>query len=624
MKHLLTAIIFTFLVCAQAHSQEKPQYAASLIPDSLKQNANSVIREQTETLVIKKPGKGRQEIKRVITVLNEKGEEGMLFVEFPDKFRKIDDIDINLYDANGKYIRQYKRKDLEKVAGDDGFSLVTDNKILYGYIRTDKYPVTIEYNYAIVYEGFLEYDDFYPQTVDQSIQQSVYSITTDKSNNIRYKNYRCDLKPAIREEGNSITYTWSVKNVQPYQKERGSARRDVPRVLIAPTLFEMDDYDGDMSSWDSYGKWQITLINQTNKLPADRVAYYQNLVKDAKSEREKVQILYKHLQENYRYVSIQLGIGGWKPFTADFVEKKKYGDCKALSNFMYAMLNAVNIRSHYAVINAGSDEMPVDKDFPQTAFNHVILCVPLASDTVWLECTDRTQPFGELGNFTENRNALLITEKGGVMVATPRSKPEQNLYQSYSFIDFAEDGSGKASVDIQTRGEFTSKFRNYVLNADDQRKKSFLINTIGFKQPDAMELTQKINNTDISTLHLSMQIEKVPDFSAGPKHFLNSRIYKFWDKALPKSEKRQNDYYLEFPFVQSDSTVYQLPEGYKPENIPKAATINSEMGSFQSNYYFDEAKRQLITTCSIRINKHVIPAARYQETLVFFSDVIKF
>ena len=138
-----------------------------------------------------------------------------------------------------------------------------------------------------------------------------------------------------------------------------------------------------------------------------------------------------------------------------------------------------------------------------------------------------------------------------------------------------------------------------------------------------MELTQKTTNTDISALHLNMQIEKMPDFSAGSKHFLNARVYKFWDKALPKSEKRQNDYYLEFPFVKTDSTVYQLPEGFIPENLPKAATINSAMGSFSSNYHFDEAKRQLITTCSIRINKHVIPAAKYQETLVFFSDVIK-
>ncbi|MGO8056517.1 hypothetical protein, partial [Rhizobium leguminosarum] len=77
--------------------------------------------------------------------------------------------------------------------------------------------------------------------------------------------------------------------------------------------------------WENFGRWQKTLISQTNKLPESNAGFYRNLVKDAKSEKEKVQILYKHLQENYRYVGIQLGIGGWKPFPADFTEKKKYG-----------------------------------------------------------------------------------------------------------------------------------------------------------------------------------------------------------------------------------------------------------------------------------------------------------
>jgi len=622
MKSILFTLISFLFTCIHLQAQEKPQYAALLIPDSLKKNAHSVIREYTKSLVIKKPGKGRQEVKKVITVLNEKGEDGLVFGASFDQFRKIEDIEINVYDEFGRFIRRYKRKDLEKTSGDDGFSLVVGYKIIYGYIRAEKFPITVEYNYAITYEGFLGYDDFHPQTANQSIQQSVYTITTEKTNNVRYKNYRCQVKPKVKEEGNLIIHTWSVANVQPYIKESGSASGDIPHVQIAPTFFEMDNYYGDMSSWDGYAKWQISLNNQTNKLPDEKVAYYRELVKNAGSEREKVQILYKHLQENYRYVSIQLGIGGWKPFTADFVEKKKYGDCKALSNFMYAMLSAVNIRSHYAIINAGSDEMPVDKDFPQHSFNHVILCVPQPKDTIWLECTERNQPFGVLGSFTENRNAFLVTESGGVMVPTPRSKAEQNLLSFYSFIELAEDGSGKASIDIKHKGEFTRRFKNNVTDMDEEHKKSYLINTMGFKQPDVLQVTQKGTNADHSFLHLDMQFEKLPDFTAGSKHFMNARIYKFWNKALPKNENRQTDYYLDFPLIQSDTTIYQLPEGFAPENLPKAASLKFNGGQFKSDYIFDNAKRQITTSCSIQLNSHVIPVKDFHEAAKFFSDIL--
>ena len=621
MKQFSISLLFLF-VSHGLYAQERPQYAVSLIPDSLKKNVNSVIRERSDILIIRGPGKAKQAVKKVVTVLNDKAESELVFYDYYDEFRKIDDIEINVYDENGKYLKRSRKRDLHTESVGDGFSLVTDTKVIYASLRTEKYPITIEINYDINFEGILEFPDFYPQTTEQSILHKILSISTDSSNKVRYKNYRCSTIPSIFNDGKTITYNWEVVNVQPFEKEPGSADKDIPHVLIAPTLFEMDNNLGNMSTWDNFGRWQINLNSQTNKLKGDKVAFYQNLVKDAKTDREKVQILYKHLQENFRYVSIQLGIGGWKPFAAEFVEKKKYGDCKALSNFMYAMLDAVHIKSHYAIINAEYNSMPIDKDFPHNGFNHVILCVPQPKDTIWLECTSRSQPFGVLGNFTENKNAFLITENGGVIVPTPRSEADDNTTHSNSFVTLAEDGSGKLAVDINHKGEFTDMF-NQILDADEAERKSYLINRAGFKQPDVLQISKKNINGSGYTLHYDMEYEKIPDFIAGSKYFLNSRMYKFWNRALPKSEKRQNDYYMEFPLIKTDSTIYQLPDGFVIENLPKPSSIKYSLGSYQSTYFFDTAKHQLITTCKIKIDKNIIPAAQYQEALLFFSDIIK-
>src|SRR5471030_2459540 len=93
------------------------------------------------------------------------------------------------------------------------------------------------------------------------------------------------------------------------------------------------------------------------------------------TDKEKVKFLYEYMQHNVRYVSIQLGIGGLKPFSATFVDQKKYGDCKALSNYMCALLKAVNIPAYYAKVRAGTNEEPCDNSFPFDLSNHIIVCI---------------------------------------------------------------------------------------------------------------------------------------------------------------------------------------------------------------------------------------------------------
>ena len=292
-KPLYLLLILGFL-WEMAIGQDKPQYAVSLIPDTLKKNVNSILREEIENLTISSPGKGTMEIKRVITVLNEKDEEHLTFYDYFDKFRKIDDVEINIYDANGRFKKSSRKRDLHQQSTWDGFSLVTDGKILYAQLRTDVFPITIEINYEVNFDGMLEYDDFTPQYSNMSIQHKAYSITVDSNNKVRFKNYKCAIQPTIRKKDSKWTYFWEVSNIYPLHNEPGSSPDDYPHVMISPTYFVMDDYQGNMTSWKSFGAWQTSLIKETNQLPVANQSFYKDLVKGATSEREKVSILYKY------------------------------------------------------------------------------------------------------------------------------------------------------------------------------------------------------------------------------------------------------------------------------------------------------------------------------------------
>jgi transglutaminase-like putative cysteine protease len=165
-------------------------------------------------------------------------------------------------------------------------------------------------------------------------------------------------------------------------------------IYLASSEFEMAGYKGNMNTWENLGKFMQDLRGGRDQLPADIKQKVHELTDKEPDPNKKVAKLYEFMQQNTRYVSIQLGIGGLQPFDATYVATKRYGDCKALSNYMSALLKEIGVPSYYTLVKSGEGNTFFVPDFPSDQFDHVILCVPLKKDTMWLECTDQTLPAG--------------------------------------------------------------------------------------------------------------------------------------------------------------------------------------------------------------------------------------
>jgi hypothetical protein len=391
-------------------------------------------------------------------------------------------------------------------------------------------------------------------------------------------------------------------------------------VILAPNKFEHYGYEGTMNNWNQFGQWYNQLRKGLDVLPDASRKYYQVMVDTIRSDREKVRTIYNYLQNNFRYVSIQLGIGGVKPFPADFTEQKKYGDCKGLSNYMHAVLSAIGIKSHLVLISR-YDLEPVEQDFPCNLFNHVILCVPMASDTIWLECTSKTNEFGVLGSGTENRNALLITETGGLLVSTPKSSPASNSYVSFTDIQLSPEGAGKTKTIIHSNGEPKDELLYFLFDKKKDEQLEYLVYVLGFKQANNFEVARAGSDAR-SPITVELQLEKVPEFSTSGKMFLAPRLYKLWTTKLPKAEGRKTDFYFDYPFILTDTTVFRLPEGYKPGAIPAKKSLQNDHASYQTHYWFDEQKNAIISTATLLLKQFRIPAAKYAEIKSFFDEVL--
>ncbi len=253
------------------------------------------------------------------------------------------------------------------------------------------------------------------------------------------------VKSAINTDS---IFKWTLNNFESLPYERFTPIDDIfPVVLLSPSQFCAHNHCGDMSTWENFGKWQQKLLMDRDQLPQKTIDKVKELTSNISDNREKVKRIYEYLQNSTRYVSIQLGIGGWQPMSAEDVVKTGFGDCKALSNYMKAMLKIVDIPSYYVVIKSDENKKRFFKDYPSfSQANHVILMVPMEKDSIWLECTSPILPFGYIHNGIAGHDALAVGDDKSFFCTLPDYS--QSEIRESNNIDIQLDSNGTAEMKV--------------------------------------------------------------------------------------------------------------------------------------------------------------------------------
>jgi len=480
-------VVFFLLFIGNINSQQKDlvTYTAFTIADSLKKDANAIVRLDEGILDVVSNSKYILDVHQVVTILNAEGAYHLKHTLGFDKFYKIENVEIKVYNELGLLTKKYSRKDFDVQSAYDGVSFVTDEKLMYLYSPAPGYPCTVETNYQINATGYIDLPDWRINNNNSATEVFRYTVKVPEEIDIRYRTINLMISPLVTSEKKTKIYKWEANNISVKRLEEGGyeAGRYLPAVQIGANRFSYDGYDGELNNWKNFGKWSYPFYSEKKPFSDERMNELRAMTEKSGTLFEKVDVLYSYLKKNMRYVSIQLGIGGFKPFSARFVDEKKYGDCKALTNYMRNLLAVVGIPSYPALINAGYNKFPADSLFPSSPFNHVILCIPNKNDTIWLECTSNNARTGFLGSFTENKRALVITENGGVLVNTPPSVAANNKLVINNDIFLDVDGGAKVNTSLYGTGDFLLLLEEQKsIKVDEQ--KEFFVKYLDYKTPD--------------------------------------------------------------------------------------------------------------------------------------------
>ena len=503
---------------------------------------------------------------------------------------------------------------------------IQDSRVKYLEYTPISYPYTIEYICETVNSNTAFIQPFYPlNNYYLSVENSTYNISFPEGITIRTKENNFENLDFEKEEFNN-KISFKVKNIEAIKPEEYSPTFSVmaPRVLVVSNQFMLEGVKTKVENWNDFGKWMYhDLIKDTQDLPVETLSVIQKLVEGETDDVEKAKKVYQYVQDKVRYISVQVGIGGWKPFNVSKVDKLGYGDCKALTNYTMALLKAVDIESHYTVVYARDSQRNIEKDFAAMQGNHVILNIPQDNDDdIWLECTSQKLPFGFIGDFTDDRDVLVITPEGGKIQHTKKYEVDESLQVIKGVCTVSNEGTIEAKVNVVSKGiQYDNK---YWLETETDRdldmhykKRWRYINELNI---DAMVINNdkdRIAFIEDVSFTASNYSKIIGDRMLLSINALNRNTHipdRYRSRKLPLQIKRG--------FKDIDEVEIKLPSDYKIESHPKNISIENKYGSYKMELEIKD-ENTVVYNREFIIKDGNFPKEDYSGFRDFYKEVSK-
>lgn len=601
------------------------EYPFFTIPKALIKNARAVIRLQEVSVVIKSPGKYIKKEKIVITILDESGDGLAGWRDSYSNFRSIDHIEGALYDALGNKIRGLKKAEIKDFPAYDDNTLANDDRMKTHAFHYKSYPYTVVYESEVSSSLTMFLPMWKPvAAIGISVEKSLFNIEFEKDAMLHRRQFNFKQEPIITTAGNKTNWRWELKQQEAFITEYAapSIYDLLPFIEFTMGNFKMEEFNGSLNSWKEYGDFIMSMRAGLENLPQETKTKVASLTAGLNSDGEKVRVLYDYLQKHSHYISVQIGIGGWRPFPASYVAQKGYGDCKALSNFMVTLLKEAGIKAYYVLISASPEEKRILPDFPSPNFNHAICAVPLQKDTIWLECTSQTKPAGYAGSATGNRLALLITEEGGKLVATPSYNKLHNIQRNTVDAVLSPEGHLQMKANNNYLGQ-TCETGQYVINTYSKEEQlKYLKTSLDIPSYDisSFSLTEKRSALPVVNEEYELDAPHYAQVS-GKRIFFVPNVLNQWGRKLLMDTARMYSIELNDDQTEIDSVTFTIPNGYKLENGIKPLQLNTPFGNYQVAATFENNQVRYLRKLSL--NRGKFEAKQFNDLVKFYDQLYK-
>jgi len=525
------------------------------------------------------------------------------------------------------------------VSGIEGSDLVSDVREKFIHIPAAAPGSVVGYEYTIEEHPMVLQDDW---AVQQEIpsKESRYSLHLPAGWEYRasWINHE-DVKPIASGAGQ---WQWTLSDLAGIRREvRMPPMEAVAARMMVTLLPPGGDKSRGLQNWQEMGTWYTSLASGRRDLSPELKQKTITLATPANTTLDKMRAIAQFMQDDIRYVAIELGVGGFQPHPATDVFTHRYGDCKDKATLMSAMLHEIGIDSYYVLINTERGAVGLKAPVDVYSFNHAILAIqlpvnlkdpslvavvenPLLGRLLYVDPTNEMVPFGQIGGYLQANYGLLVAPTGGELVLLPRQPASMSGVSRTAKLSL--DSSGKLSGQVtEIRvGDRASAERfqlRTVSNSAEQIKpiETLLADSLANSRVTHASITNLKNIYQPFSFDFGFEASGYAK-STGELMLVRPRVMGRKSEGLLET-KEPRLFPIEFsvPMLDADTFEITVPGGYQVDDLPPPVDAEYSFASYHSK---SEVKGNVIRYTRTYEQKELsVPAAKSEELKKFYRTI---
>ena len=438
------------------------------------------------------------------------------------------------------------------------------------------------------------------------------------------------------------SWAWELQNIPAVEIESSMPAWEAVAGRLGVSYFPRDPalQAKSQKSWQEIGRWYRDLTLDRRSPSAEIHQKTIELTSKSASTLERIQALATFVQQNVRYVAIEIGIGGFQPHMAAQIFSNKYGDCKDKATILSTMLKEAGVESYYVIVQTSRGI--VAPEFPTAlTFNHVILAIRLPADVdtkelyatvqhdrlgklLYFDPTDPATPLGYIPTYEQQNRVLLVTDEGGELITLPLLAPARNRLVRTARLTLRPDGSLSGDVTETRTGALALEPKREILGANSANRAKTLESILGgslssFSLQSATAEHLEAHDATL-ILHYSFTADHYAQ-TAGNLLLVRPRVLGVKSENLVQDHDGERKFSFEFPYATEQSDTYEitLPAGYAVDDLPGALTLDAPFAAYHSKT--DVTGNILHYQRVYQIKDVEVPSTRFDEFKKFYRQV---